>query len=68
MEDNQPMDIDAKLHEIEMLKAQKPLTLEQKLRMIDLVMGLTAGGPSGCDLLLEDRGHERERALVEDGW
>jgi len=36
--------------------------------MIDLVMGLTAGGPSGCDLLLEDRRHERERELVEDGW
>ena len=62
------MDMDAKLQEIEMLAARKPLTLEEKIRMIDLFKGLTARGPSMCDELLEDRRRERERELAEEGW
>ena len=30
--------------------------------------GITAGGPSGTDMLLEDRRLERERELREEGW
>lgn len=62
------MEIDAKLQEIEMLSARKPLTPKNKIRMIALFKGLTAGGPSLCDELLEDRRRERERELAEEGW
>ena len=51
-----------------MLAARKPLTFEDKLRMIALFRGLTVGGPSMCDALLEDRRRERERELAEEGW
>jgi AbrB family looped-hinge helix DNA binding protein len=40
---------------------------EKKLTWRDL-RGITAGGRSGTDLLLEDRRLERERELREEGW
>lgn len=43
-------------------------TLDAKLQRIRSVRGITAGGPSGTDLLLEDRRRERERQLLEKGW
>ncbi len=39
----------------------------KKLGWRDLY-GITAGGPSGTDMLLEDRRLERERELREEGW
>jgi AbrB family looped-hinge helix DNA binding protein len=45
-----------------------PETLAAKLRKIDEMCGYTAGGPSGTDILLEDRRLERERELREEGW
>lgn len=45
-----------------------PETLAAKLRKIDEMCGFTAGGPSGTDILLEDRRLERERELREDGF
>ena len=62
------MDMDAKLREMEMLAARRPLTFEDRIPMIGLFRGLTAGGPSGCDELLEDRRRERERELAKEGW
>jgi AbrB family looped-hinge helix DNA binding protein len=46
----------------------KPETLTAKLAMIKKMRGITAGGPSLCDELLEDRRRERERELREEGW
>jgi len=46
----------------------EPLTLAAKLRLIDDLCGITAGGPSGCDMLLEDRRREREMELAKDGF
>jgi AbrB family looped-hinge helix DNA binding protein len=46
----------------------KPETLTAKLAMIKKMRGITAGGPSLCDELLEDRRLERERELGEEGW
>jgi AbrB family looped-hinge helix DNA binding protein len=46
----------------------EPQTLAAKLRIIDELCGLTAGGPSGCDMLLEDRRREREMELAKDGF
>jgi bifunctional DNA-binding transcriptional regulator/antitoxin component of YhaV-PrlF toxin-antitoxin module len=46
----------------------RPETLTAKLRMIEAMRGWTAGGPSGTDILLEDRRQERERELREEGW
>jgi len=43
-------------------------TLAAKLRLIKEMRGCTAGGPSGTELLLEDRRLERERELAEEGW
>lgn len=45
-----------------------PETLAAKLRKIDEMQGCTAGGPSGTEMLLEDRRLERERELREEGW
>ncbi len=45
-----------------------PQSLEAKLRKIDEMCGYTAGGPSGTDILLEERRLERERELREEGW
>ncbi len=46
----------------------EPQTLAAKLRLIDEMRGITAGGPSMTDMLLEDRRLERERELREEGW
>jgi AbrB family looped-hinge helix DNA binding protein len=46
----------------------EPRTLAAKLRMIKDLRGSTAGGPSGCDMLLEDRRREREMELAKDGF
>lgn len=43
-------------------------SLEAKLQRIRSVRGITAGGPSMCDSLIEDRRRERERELREEGW
>jgi hypothetical protein len=52
----------------ESLISPRPLTVEEKLRLIDEMRGCTAGYPSGTDMLLEDRQRERERELAEEGW
>lgn len=46
----------------------EPETLQFKLNRIREMRGITAGGPSGTDLLLEERRLERERELREEGW
>jgi AbrB family looped-hinge helix DNA binding protein len=46
----------------------RPETLAVKLAIIKKMRGITAGGPSMCDELLEDRRRERERELREEGW
>lgn len=46
----------------------EPETLAAKLRQIKAMRGITAGGPSMTDALLEDRRIERERELAEEGW
>ncbi len=45
-----------------------PQSIEAKLRRIKAMRGYTAGGPSGTDILLEDRRIERERELRNDGF
>lgn len=45
-----------------------PESLTAKLRRIEQMRGITAGGPSGTEILLEDRRLERERELREEGW
>ena len=45
-----------------------PQSVEAKLRRIKSMRGYTAGGPSGTDILLEDRRLERERELQKDGF
>ncbi len=42
--------------------------LAAKLRLIKEMRGITAGGPSMTDALLEERRLERERELAEEGW
>jgi hypothetical protein len=42
--------------------------LAEKIRRIKELRGITAGLPSGTDMLLEDRRLERERELAEEGW
>ncbi len=46
----------------------KPETLTAKFAMIKRLRGITAGGASMCDELLEDRRLERERELREEDW
>ena len=46
----------------------KPETLTAKLALIKKMRGITAGGPSGTDMLIEERRRERERELREEGW
>jgi len=46
----------------------EPDNVAAKLRLIDELCGITAGGPSMTDMLLEDRRLERERELSEEGW
>ena len=45
-----------------------PENLATKLRKLKAMRGITAGGPSGTSLLLEERRLERERELREEGW
>jgi AbrB family looped-hinge helix DNA binding protein len=45
-----------------------PQSIDAKLRRIKSIRGYTAGGPSGTDILLEDRRIERERELRNDGF
>lgn len=46
----------------------EPKTFATRLRLIDELCGLTAGGPSMCDMLLEERRQDRARELERDGW
>lgn len=46
----------------------EPATLAAKLRVLRELRGSTAGSPSGTELLLEERRHERELELAKDGW
>jgi AbrB family looped-hinge helix DNA binding protein len=46
----------------------EPETLAAKLKLIKELRGCTAGGPSGTDMLLEDRRRERASELAKDGW
>jgi AbrB family looped-hinge helix DNA binding protein len=45
-----------------------PQSLEAKIRQIHAMCGCTAGGPSGTEILLEDRRKEHEREQREEGW
>ncbi len=46
----------------------RPSTAVTARQLIKKMRGITAGGPSFCDELLEDRRRERERELREEGW
>jgi AbrB family looped-hinge helix DNA binding protein len=46
----------------------EPQTLAAKLRLIEELRGLTAGGPSMTDSLLARRRKERAIELAKDGW
>jgi hypothetical protein len=46
----------------------EPATLAAKLRILRELRGSTAGGPSGTELLLEERRRARELELAKDGW
>jgi AbrB family looped-hinge helix DNA binding protein len=46
----------------------EPETVAAKMRLIDELCGITAGGPSGTEMLLEDRRRERAMELAKDGW
>ena len=46
----------------------EPVTLAAKLRILKQLRGSTAGAPSGCDMLLEERRRDRERELAKEGW
>jgi AbrB family looped-hinge helix DNA binding protein len=46
----------------------EPNTLAAKLLLIKELRGSTAGGPSGCDMLLEERRRERAMELAKDGF
>ncbi|MFZ0301157.1 MAG: AbrB/MazE/SpoVT family DNA-binding domain-containing protein [Terracidiphilus sp.] len=45
-----------------------PQNLNAELARIRSLRGITAGGPSGTEMLIEDRRRERERELREEGW
>jgi AbrB family looped-hinge helix DNA binding protein len=46
----------------------EPDTLAAKLRIIDELCGLTAGGPSMTEMLLEERRQDRIRESEKEGW
>jgi AbrB family looped-hinge helix DNA binding protein len=46
----------------------EPCTRAAKRRLIKELRGCTAGGPSGTDMLLEDRRRQRELELAKDGF
>ncbi len=45
-----------------------PESQAAKLRLIDELQGLAAGGPSMTDSLLAERRRERQIELAKDGW
>jgi AbrB family looped-hinge helix DNA binding protein len=45
-----------------------PQSLQAELNRIRAMRGYTAGGPSGTEILLEDRRRERKREVKEEGW
>jgi len=45
----------------------EPQTLAAKLHVLRELRGSTAGGPSGTDMLLQDRRRERDLELAKDG-
>ena len=62
------MGYDAKTRADEGPAIRRPLSLEEKLRLIEELRGSTAGGPSMRDSLLVGRRLERERELAKEGW
>jgi len=42
--------------------------LAARFRLIDELRGSTAGGPSMCGMLLEERRRDREMELAKHGW
>jgi AbrB family looped-hinge helix DNA binding protein len=46
----------------------EPETLTLKLQKLKELRGITAGGPSMADALIEERRLERQRELREEGW
>jgi hypothetical protein len=55
----------------EMPEAATPTESEirgAKIALIKKMRGCTAGGPSGTDMLLEDRRREYEEELAKNGW
>jgi AbrB family looped-hinge helix DNA binding protein len=46
----------------------EPETVALKLQKLRELRGMTAGGPSMADALIEERRLERERELREEGW
>ena len=43
-------------------------TVEARIARVKALRGITAGGPSMTDALIEERRQERERELREEGW
>jgi hypothetical protein len=68
MRDNQVMENDEVVGPEEPSPTPESDALAAKLRLIEELRGCTAGGPSMCDMLLEDRRRERELELAKDGW
>ena len=62
------MGYDAKTRADEGPAIRRPLSLEEQLRLIEDLRGSTAGGPSMCAALLENRRLEPERELAKEGW
>jgi AbrB family looped-hinge helix DNA binding protein len=46
----------------------RPRTRASRLRLIDELCGLTAGGPSGTEMLLRERQVERALEFARDGF
>ena len=46
----------------------EPETLAAKLRALKELRGMTAGGPSMTDDLIEERRRDQAREIEEEGW
>jgi hypothetical protein len=68
MRDNLDMEDDETKDQEEPLPALEPNNLADKLRLIEQLRGCTTGGPSMCDMLLEERHREHDLELAKDGW
>jgi hypothetical protein len=68
LDNNQSMDQSNAKPPEETAVIRRPMTLEEKLRLIYELRGITAALPSGTDMLLEDRRLERAREWAEEGW